>query len=218
MIATARSLSALFARYWQVLSAAWSQRKDLQAPARNPLERQFLPAALELIETPAPAAPRAIMWALICALAVGLTWSWLGRVDMVAVAPGKIISADKTKLVQPAETAVVRRIHVRDGQHVEAGQLLVELEAAATAPEAETQRAQQALNAARLEAARYAALAGAGQARQPDVRVQAVSGIAPDDLRAEQRAAQSQYLEHRARLASLDAEIGRRGAELAASR
>ena len=112
----------------------------------------------------------------------------------------------------------MRRIHVRDGQHVEAGQLLVELEAAATAPEAETQRAQQALNAARLEAARYAALAGAGQARQPDVRVQAVSGIAPDDLRAEQRAAQSQYLEHRARLASLDAEIGRRGAELAASR
>jgi hemolysin D len=218
MIATARNIPALFARYWQVLGAAWSQRKDLQAPARNPLERQFLPAALELIETPAPAAPRAIMWALVAALVVGLLWSWLGRVDMVAVASGKVISADKTKLVQPAETAVVRRIHVSDGQHVDAGQLLVELEAAATAPEAETERAQQALNAARLEAARYAALTSAGQARQAEVRLPALTGIHPDDLRSEQRAAQSQYLEHRARLTSFDAEISRRSAELAASR
>jgi hemolysin D len=218
MTSIARHLPSLFARYWLVFRAAWTQRKDLQPPSRGTLERQFLPAALELIETPAPAAPRAIMWALVAALVVGLLWSWLGRVDMVAVASGKVISADKTKLVQPAETAVVRRIHVSDGQHVDAGQLLVELEAAATAPEAETERAQQALNAARLEAARYAALTSAGQARQAEVRLPALTGIHPDDLRSEQRAAQSQYLEHRARLTSFDAEISRRSAELAASR
>jgi len=218
MTSIARHLPSLFARYWLVFRAAWTQRKDLQSPSRGTLERQFLPAALELIETPAPAAPRAIMWALVAALVVGLLWSWLGRVDMVAVASGKVISADKTKLVQPAETAVVRRIHVSDGQHVDAGQLLVELEAAATAPEAETERAQQALNAARLEAARYAALTSAGQARQAEVRLPALTGIHPDDLRSEQRAAQSQFLEHRARLTSFDAEISRRSAELAASR
>ena len=205
----------LIARYGRVLKESWSAREQLGERNRTPLERQFLPAALEILETPAPALPRAILWTIVTALAVTIVWAWFGQIDMVAVAPGKVIAADKTKIIQPSETAIVKRILVSDGQAVKAGQVLIELEAAATATAADTARTREALIAARLEAARYDALARAarGTAARPAL-------IAPPDApkvlaAAEVRAMQSQYQEHRAKLAALDAEIAKRTAETA---
>jgi hemolysin D len=173
------------------------------------LEREFLPAALELVETPAPALPRAVLWTIVGALAFAIGWSFIGRIDMVAVAPGKAIAAGKTKVVQPAEVGVVKRILVTDGQAVKAGDVLIELEAAATATAADTERQREALLAARLESARYEALA----------RGNALKADAPKAmLQAEGRALASQRDEQRAKLAELDAEITRRSAELQAVR
>ena len=62
---------------------------------RPPLERQFLPAALEIIETPAPALPRAIIATIVAAFLLAIAWASIGMIDMVAIAPGKIISADR---------------------------------------------------------------------------------------------------------------------------
>jgi hemolysin D len=173
------------------------------------LEREFLPAALELVETPAPALPRAVLWAIVAALVFAIGWSFIGRIDLVAVAPGKVIAAGKTKVIQPAEVGVVKRILVADGQTVKAGDVLVELEAAATATGADTARQREALMAARLESARYDALA----------RGTALKADAPRALLdAEARAMGSQRHEQRAKLAELDAEISRRTAELGAVR
>ncbi len=141
----------LLARYARVFSAAWGQRDQLTPKARTPLERQFLPAALEIIETPAPALPRAIIATIVTAFLLAIAWASIGMIDMVAIAPGKIISADRAKVIQPAETAVVKRLLVRDGQQAKAGEPLMELEAAATA--AETERLRDAISAARLESA-----------------------------------------------------------------
>ena len=66
-----------------------------------------------------------IIIALFC---IALLWACIGQLDIVAVAPGKTVVNSRTKVVQPAETAVVRRILVRDGQTVKAGELLIELE------------------------------------------------------------------------------------------
>ena len=44
------------------------------------------------------------------------------------VAPGKIVPSGRTKMIQPFETGVVRAIHVRDGQTVKAGDVLIELD------------------------------------------------------------------------------------------
>src|SRR6266540_62959 len=121
----------LLARYGRVLKASWNARSDLAASERTALERQFLPAALEIVETPAPALPRAIMWAILAAMVFTFLWAVLGKIDVIAVAPGKVIAADKTKVIQPPETAVVKRILVKDGQAVRAGDVLIELEAAA---------------------------------------------------------------------------------------
>jgi len=206
----------LIARYGRVLKASWAARDQLSAADRTPLERQFLPAALEILETPAPALPRAIMWAIIGALACTLVWSMFGKVDLVAVALGKVIAADKTKVIQPVETAVVKRILVADGQTVRAGQVLIELEAAATATAAETARAREALISARLEASRHDALAKAAPGIGP-VALKAPADAVKHLIEAESRAMRAQYEEHRAKLAALDAEIGKRAAELSST-
>ncbi len=212
--------ATLAQRYAQVLSTAWRARAELTPARREPLERQFLPATLEIIETPAPALAHGLIWSIVAIVAAILTWSWFGHVDMMAVAPGKIISADKSKVIQPAETAVVKRIHVRDGQAVKAGDILLELEAAATATAAESLRLRDALFATRLESARFDALARAATGTATNatlIHQTREEGDRRIVIEAEQRALTSQYQEHRTRLATVDAEIRKRQAELASA-
>ncbi len=226
---TTQAYGDILARYVRVFKAAWSARASLTPKQRTPLERQFLPAALEIIETPAPALPRAIIATIVTAFLLAIAWASIGMIDMVAIAPGKIISADRAKVIQPAETAVVKRLLVRDGQQVKAGEPLIELEAAATATAAETERLRDALSAARLESARYDALAQAAQGTRAHATLSTPSprlrgegwGEGPATkarIANEQRTLQTQYQEHRARLASLDAEITKRQAELASAK
>ncbi len=121
-------LRPLSKRYGQVLKQAWVARHELAGPRRLATERAFLPAALSLQETPPHPAPRRAM-ALICAaFFVTLIWATLGQVDVVAVAPGRIIVSERSKVIQPLDAATVRSIHVRDGQTVQEGDLLVELD------------------------------------------------------------------------------------------
>src|ERR1700752_4488076 len=79
-------------------------------------ELAFLPAALEIVETPPSPIGRAIVYTVVAVFAAALAWASIGTVDIVAVAPGKIIPPGRTKTIQPFETGVVRAIHVRDGQ------------------------------------------------------------------------------------------------------
>jgi len=86
-------------------------------PVRNqPIrrtEREFLPAALEIVETPPSPIGRLGAYCLVAVFALALVWAWFGRVDIVAVAKGKIIPTGHTKIVQPFEIGVVRAILVR---------------------------------------------------------------------------------------------------------
>lgn len=118
----------LLARYRAVFQAAWARRGELAGPARLADEQAFLPAALSLQETPVHPAPRRIAMVLMALFVIALAWAILGKIDIVAVAPGRIIVSDRTKLIQPLERSVVRRILVKDGDHVQAGQSLVELD------------------------------------------------------------------------------------------
>ena len=60
--------------------------------------------------------------------ASALLWSWLGRIDIVAIARGSIQPTGHVKIVQPAETGVVRAVYVKDGDRVKAGQPLIDLD------------------------------------------------------------------------------------------
>src|ERR1700737_4725059 len=119
-------------------------------------EIAFLPAALEITETPASPVGRAIGASIVAVFCVALAWASLGKVDIVTTSTGKIVPGGRTKLIQPFETGVVRAIHVRDGQTFKAGDVLIELDPTMTSADEERQKSDLAgaeLDVARLQAA-----------------------------------------------------------------
>jgi hemolysin D len=127
----------------------------LRAPGRRRDELEFLPAALEIVETPPAAAAGAVVATLILLVAFALIWAIFARVDIVTSASGRVVPSGRTKIVQPFETSVVRAIEVRDGQKVMAGRVLLRLDA--TIHAAERERLQKELMIASLDAARLRA-------------------------------------------------------------
>src|SRR5262249_7232427 len=124
-------------------------------PRRTRSELAFLPAALEIVETPPSPIGRAISATVMVAACLAIAWAALGTVDIVAVASGKIIPSGHIKLVQPLEAGIVRAIHVRDGQRVRAGDVLIELDP--TVSVAELERLNADLTSALLDVARLRA-------------------------------------------------------------
>src|SRR6202051_1489317 len=122
---------------------------------RSESELAFLPAALEIVETPPSPIGRAIGITVSSLFCLALAWASFGTVDIVATATGKIIPTGRTKVIQPFETGVVRAIHVRDGQSVKAGDLLIELDP--TIHGAERKHLESDLVAAELDVARLTA-------------------------------------------------------------
>src|ERR1700722_11292616 len=102
------------------------------APAKKERRRReelaFLPAALEIVETPPSPIGRLGGWLAIGIFAAAIVWASIGTVDIVASATGRIVSSGRSKVIQPFETGVVSAIYVRDGQIVRAGDILVELD------------------------------------------------------------------------------------------
>jgi len=95
---------------------------------RHRYDSEFLPAALEILETPASPVRVAILW-FICALATGtLLWAWFGTFDIVATAQGKVQPTGRVKIVQSLETGKTKAVPVSNGMSVHAGDILVELD------------------------------------------------------------------------------------------
>lgn len=217
----------MLARYRAVFGAAWAHRHELAGPARLADEAAFLPAALSLQETPVHPAPRRLAWAIVALFGIALVWAIVGQVDIVAVAPGKIIVSERTKLVQPLERSVVQRILVRDGDHVQAGQALVELDP--TGASADKASVQEALRAAESDVLRSRALLDGLVKRESPSRAASIqapelatSNIpadwTPDDTRAAQIQLDAEWSDITAQLAKAQAEIQRRQAETATVR
>ena len=119
-------------------------------------EREFLPAALEITETPASPVGRAIAFVLIAFFLIAVAWAIFGRIDIIATAQGKIVPVGRIKVIQPLETGMVTAIHVKDGDRVREGQVLLELDRVAS--RAERNRIRHDYLRARLDVARLVAL------------------------------------------------------------
>jgi len=123
-------------RHLEVLRSAWEdQRHQSPTVGLTGREAQFLPAVLEIQDAPPSPVGRAVGGTIIGVLAVGILWASLGHIDIVAVAPGKIIPSGHSKVIQPLDSGVIRAIHVRDGQVVKKGDLLIELDPTVTGAE-----------------------------------------------------------------------------------
>jgi len=94
----------------------------------SPSEKEFLPAVLEVVEKPPSPAGRIVMWTIFTLIVLIIIWSVVGHVDEVAVAPGKLIPVGNVKMVQAEDKGVVKTIHVKDGDKVTQGQLLLQLD------------------------------------------------------------------------------------------
>jgi hemolysin D len=169
----------------------------------------FLPAALEIVETPPSPVGRATAYILMSLFSLGLAWACLGKVDIVASAKGKIIPSGRTKVVQPYETGVVRAIRVRDGQFVKAGEPLIELDP--TMNDAEAAHYQTDLIAAELDLARLQTeLTDGGSLAS----FQPPDGAPPEMVAIQTKFLLDQVAEQREKLAVIDRQREEKQAEL----
>jgi hemolysin D len=186
--------------HWDVLKASWAAESERRRVRRAEQEAfEFLPAALEVLERPPRPIGRAIIWLLLTLIAAFLLWAVFGKLDIVASAQGKLVPADKVKLVQSADGGVVRAIHVRDGTHVRAGEALVELDP--TSAGATEAQAQSQLVAARMAKAQAEALLLYAQTGR--TTFVAPEGALPAAVAAQRQLVSAMVAEHQANLADL---------------
>lgn len=95
----------------------------------------FLPAVLEVEQTPPHPLARQLGFSAIAFFLIAVTWAVFGKVDIVAVAEGKIVPSSRVQQIQPLEKGVIKHIYVREGQQVRTGELLVEMDRTSTLAE-----------------------------------------------------------------------------------
>lgn len=186
-------------------------KADKLRPKLGPMgaaELAFLPAALEVSETPASPLARATAATIAAFVVLTLAWASIGDLDIVATATGKIIPSQRVKQIQPLETSIVRAVNVVEGQEVKAGDVLVELEV--TGGLSDVNRLRTEMNNALVDSARLEALL------LPDP---AKAFIAPPNVPARvievhKALLASQLKEHQAKIIALEADLAKKQAEL----
>ncbi|HEY0414116.1 MAG TPA: HlyD family type I secretion periplasmic adaptor subunit [Allosphingosinicella sp.] len=201
------------ARHLAVLRESWRRQNEAERAKKPMAEHEFLPAALEIMETPPSPGLRILMLTLCSLFALALLWSFIGHVDVVAVATGKTLPTSSVKLIQPLEIGAVRAIHVQNGQHVRKGDLLIELDP--TVAGAEEAQASRGLLSARIAEARNDALLAHLAGRAAIFR--APPGTPADVVETQNRLIASGVAEYEAQRASLAQSRAEHAAELAAT-
>ena len=95
-------------------------------------ETEFLPAILEVTETPPSPTGRLVMWSILLLVVTALAWSILGHINEVAVAAGKVIPTGQIKTIQVKNKGIIKEINVEEGQLVQEGDVLVVLDPTTT--------------------------------------------------------------------------------------
>lgn len=137
---------------------------------QNPLTADaldFAPGLLSIQESPPARLPRAVMYSVSGLLAILLLWACFGKLDIIASADGKLVPQSYVKIVQPADAGIVQEILVREGEQVQAGQVLLRMDAKESEADTQTLRAQLALRSLQLRRI-DAELSGGGLLRRND--------------------------------------------------
>lgn len=170
-------------------------------------DTEFLPSILEVVETPPSPVGRLVMWSVIILLVCGILWAFLGKINEVAVAPGKVIPAGQSKTVQVKNKGIIKEIFVKEGQHVEAGQKLVTMDPTSTDADYDSLKKRAAyfkLDIERLEAELSGAPFNPTASEDLDV----------SDLSAERSLYQSRVSQYRSEMDAAAMEISQKQAAL----
>lgn len=98
----------------------------IKTEARQNLE--FMPTLLAIQESPPPRWPYVMLVVVAILFLLFLLWACFGKLDVVATAEGRLVPETWVKIVQPAEAGIVKEILVGEGQAVEAGQILMQMD------------------------------------------------------------------------------------------
>ena len=91
-------------------------------------DKEFLPPAVEILEKPPSPAGRILISIVLALFLLAILWSFIGEIDEVVVARGKVIPIGYTKVLQSEDKGIVKRILTQEGQKVRQGDLLMELD------------------------------------------------------------------------------------------
>jgi hemolysin D len=166
----------------------------------------FSPPLLRLQESMPNPLGRKVLWGMLILLAGLTAWAVVGKLDIVAVAEGKLIPQSYVKIVQPAESGIVKEILVREGDSVRAGQVLMRMDtlitdADAKSIEADFQRKRLTLRRMDAELADLPFVVQAGDPAHLAAEVQA-------QYRANRAAFQAALAEEKSRLAKAKQDLG----------
>lgn len=173
---------------------------------------EFMPAAIEIEKTPASPVGRVILYAIVLLFAIAVLWATFGKIDIVAVAQGKVVPSERVKVIQPLETAVIELIHVEEGQSVKAGQPLITLNTNIT--QADVRRFREEWRGSALKRLRLSALAE--WFRNPDASALSLTSENPElvpYLNAHRSLLDQEVTELRANLRNIQQESDRLQAE-----
>ncbi|MBU0621994.1 MAG: HlyD family efflux transporter periplasmic adaptor subunit [Gammaproteobacteria bacterium] len=118
------------------MAAATKPARKTRLVDVDPLD--FSPGLLRIQAQPPTPFARTLLYILLTLLALLLIWALFGKLDVVASASGKLIPQSYLKIVQPSEQGVIRDILVEEGQHVQAGQLLMRMDTTLTEADGKT--------------------------------------------------------------------------------
>lgn len=198
----------LWNRYYEVFSASWQYRHENTVSKRNRDETDFLPAMLEIQESPSHPMAKITMWLILILFTIAMVWMVVGKIDITASAPGKILPDSRIKIIQVAQAGVVKNILVRDGDIVEVGDVLVELDNTLT--NADEISVKNELLRMRLESEMRRLLVEEKEfAQVPELRDQAegLSDIDTSKILAQQQSLNNLFFEQKSRIEQIKGSI-----------
>lgn len=186
---------------------------------------EFLPAVLEVQETPPLPAARYIGWFIVAFFIIAVIWAFVGHVNIVSIAHGKFVPSSQVKTIQPLESGVIRTIHVREGERVQKGHLLIELDTTTTG--ADRSSLQKRLLTLQADRSRlrtileYLSSAASETTNRIDITADLQwigwpSAASPELTTLQRQRLQSQVYQYRANIAALIKDKEQQQAELAA--
>lgn len=121
-------MQELLKKYIEIAKLALLQEKaqaDSPLKGMNEHEKEFLPAVLEVTETPPSHAARLLSYVIMSVFVITLLWAVFGKIDIIATAAGKLMPAANIKTIQTLTDSEIEEIYVVEGQYVKEGQELI---------------------------------------------------------------------------------------------
>jgi len=116
----------------------------------SPEALEFAPGLLAIQESPPARLPRAVMYSVTALAAILVAWATFGKLDIIASAEGRLVPQTYVKIVQPADAGIVQDILVKEGQSVQAGQILMRMDTKDAEADEKTLKMQMALKSLQL--------------------------------------------------------------------